>query len=46
MKTEEKKEEDNELDFDYDEYYRDFPPLVPIFIIAIAVCVVVYFLLT
>ena len=44
MKTDEDKE--NDFDFDYDEYYRDFPPLVPIFIIAVAVCVGVYFLLT
>ena len=42
MKPEEEKEED----FDFDEYYRDFPPLLPIFIVVAAICVGFYFLFT
>jgi len=46
MKTEKNKNEENDFDFDYDEYYRDPPPLLPIFIVAVVICIGIYFLLT
>ena len=41
-----KPEEEENFDFKYNEYYRNFPPLVPIFIVAIAICIGFYLLFT
>ena len=40
------KTEENDLDFYYDEYYFNPPPLVPIFIVAVAIGICFYFLFT